>query len=139
MTYTDNSANAALLNRLALGAMFIAHGLLKVIVFTPAGTASFFESVGFPGFFAYLVIFAELGGGLALILGYNTRLVSLALIPVLAGALFVHSGNGWLFSAPNGGWEFPAFLIASTAVQVLLGDGAHAVSTPPFLKFKTAN
>ena len=91
------------------GALFVAHGLMKVYVFTVAGTVGFFESLGLPGFLAYLTILAEVGGGLALILGVATRAVSLALIPVLLGAIWVHAGNGWLFSGEGGGWEFPLF------------------------------
>jgi putative oxidoreductase len=54
--------------------------------------------------------------------------VSLALIPILIGATWVHIGNGWVFSAANGGWEYPVFLIAVSLVQSLLGDGAYAFS-----------
>jgi len=119
---------AALVNRLALGTMFLAHGLLKVFVFTLPGTVGFFQSIGFPGWTAYLVTVAEIAGGAALILGIRTRWVAAALLPVLLGALYVHLGNGWVFSAPNGGWEYPAFLVASSAVQVLLGDGRLALA-----------
>lgn len=118
---------AALVNRLALGLMFLAHGLLKVLVFTLPGTAGFFESVGFPGWTAYPVTFAEIAGGAALVLGFRTRWVAAALLPVLLGSLYVHLGNGWVFSAPNGGWEYPAFLVASSVVQILLGDGRYAL------------
>jgi len=113
--------------RIALGAMFLAHGLLKLLVFTLPGTAGFFESVGFPGFLAYLVTPAEVLGGIALLAGFRTRLVAAALIPVLLGATAVHAGNGWTFSAPNGGWEYPACLVVLAIVQVLLGSGALAV------------
>ena len=123
----NHALTAAFLNRLALGTMFLAHGLMKLLVFTLPGTAGFFESVGFPGWTAYLVTFAEIGGGVALLLGLRTRIVSAALIPVLLGALYVHLGNGWVFSAPNGGWEYPAFLVAAALVQVLLGDGRFAL------------
>ncbi|MCG8433604.1 MAG: hypothetical protein MJA83_06210, partial [Gammaproteobacteria bacterium] len=49
------------------------------------------------------------------------------LVPILVGAWAVHAGNGWVFSNPNGGWEYPAFLIAAGITQALLGDGAFAV------------
>jgi len=124
----DQALTAAFINRLALGTMFVSHGLLKVFVFTLPGTVGFFQSVGFPGWTAYLVTAAEIAGGAALILGVRTRLVSAALLPVLLGALYVHLGNGWLFSAPNGGWEYPAFLVVSAVVQVLLGDGRFALA-----------
>lgn len=121
---------AALALRLTLGVMFLAHGLLKVFVFTLPGTVQFFESVGFPGFLAYVVIFAEIGGGILLVLGIGTRWVALALIPVLLGAATVHWGNGWLFSAKGGGWEAPVFMAAAAFAQFLLGDGAFALRLP---------
>ena len=125
---------AALILRVALGVMFLAHSLyLKVFVFTVAGTVGFFESLGLPGAFAYLTILAEIGGGLALILGFQTRLVALALLPVLLGATWVHAGNGWVFSAEGGGWEYPVFLAVATVVQALLGAGAYAMKVPELL------
>ena len=118
---------AALLLRVALGVMFIAHGLLKVVVFTLPGTVAFFEQIGFPGWTAYLVTFGELIAGALLILGIHTRWVALATVPILLGAASVHWGNGWVFSAPNGGWEYPVFWAVAMVVQALIGDGAHAL------------
>ena len=124
---------AALVLRVALGIMFLAHSLyLKVIVFTVPGTVGFYESIGLHGVFAYLTIFAEIVGGTALILGFQTRLAALALLPVLVGATWFHSDNGWVFSAEGGGWEYPVFLIAASLVQALLGSGAYAVKSPDF-------
>jgi putative oxidoreductase len=120
---------AAALLRVALGAMFIAHSLvLKHFTYTLPGTAQFFESIGLPGMLAYLTFWAELLGGLALIAGVGTRWVALALIPILAGATWAHAGNGWVFSAANGGWEYPVFLIAASLAQALLGDGRFALA-----------
>lgn len=122
---------AALLLRIGLGTMFLAHGLLKVLVFTLPGTVAFFEQVGFPGWTAYFVAFAEIGGGLLLLAGIAVRLVSLALVPILLGAVVVHFGSGWVFSNANGGWEYPAFLTLATVVQALLGPGKFAVRFAP--------
>ncbi len=134
MIDVKNAPYAALGLRVSLGVLFLAHAGLKIFVFTPAGTAGFFGSLGLPGFLAYLTIVAEVAGGIALIAGFMTRWVSLALIPILAGAIiFVHAGNGWLFSNEGGGWEFPAFWAAALVIQSLLGDGAHAVGAPKFL------
>ena len=116
----------ALVLRITLGVMFIAHALLKYAVFTLPGTAQFFESLGLPGVLAYVTFWAELIGGIALVAGIATRWVALALIPILVGATAVHIGNGWVFSAANGGWEYPVFLIAASLVQALLGDGKFA-------------
>ncbi|MGC2855566.1 DoxX family protein [Novispirillum sp. DQ9] len=124
---------AALLLRLGLGTLFLAHGLMKVFVFTIPGTVGYFESIGYPGFFAYLVILAEVGGGLALISGLWARWIALALLPVMIGATLQHTGNGWVFSAPGGGWEFPAFWTVLLVVQALLGNGAHALDASRLL------
>ena len=119
---------AAFVLRLTLGAAFVAHALLKLVVFTPAGTVGFFESLGLPGALAAPTIAVELLGGIALLLGYRTRLVALVLAPVLLGAIvFAHAGNGWLFTSEGGGWEFPAMWLSALVSQGLLGDGAFAV------------
>jgi putative oxidoreductase len=118
---------AAALLRVGLGTMFIAHALLKYFVFTLPGTAQFFESLGLPGALGYVTFAAELVGGVMLVLGVYTRTVAFALLPFLFGALWVHVGNGWLFSAPKGGWEYPAFLVLISVVVGLLGSGAFAV------------
>lgn len=112
--------------RISLGLMWIAHALLKLFVFTLLGTAQFFASVGFPGFLAYPVFAAELLGGLALVFGVYARQVSLALVPVMAAAAWVHLPNGWVHTSPNGGWEYPVFLTVVSIALWLLGDGAMA-------------
>ena len=119
---------AALALRLSLGVLFVAHALLKLFVFTPAGTAGYFASLGLPEPLAYLVIAAELFGGIALILGVYSRWVSLALIPILLGSIYVpHGAAGFFFSNEGGGWEFPAFWAVTLVVQALLGDGAFTL------------
>jgi putative oxidoreductase len=113
--------------RVSLGVMWIAHALLKVFVFTLPGTAQFFQSVGFPGFLAYPVVAIELLGGMALVLGIYARQVSLLLVPIMAAAVSVHIGNGWLHTSLNGGWEYPVFLTIASIALWLLGDGAGAL------------
>src|SRR4051812_42070426 len=124
---TSNADYAALLLRVSLGLLFLAHGGMKIFTFTIPGTVQFFESIGYPGFFAYLVILGELAGGAALLLGVWTRAAALALMPIMIGATLQHSGNGWLFSSAGGGWEFPVFWTLTLLVQALLGDGALAL------------
>lgn len=124
MNNTIAVSYAALLLRLSLGTMALAHGALKIFVFTLPGTVGYFESLGLPGIAAYAVVAAEVLGGAALIAGVGVRWAALGLIPVLLGATFVHAGNGWVFSGANGGWEFPAFWTLTLAVQALLGGGA---------------
>lgn len=128
MNDNQRGAYAATLLRVSLGGLFLAHAGLKFFVFTPTGTAKFFESVGVPGPLAYAVLAAEVFGGVALILGLYTRIVAIALIPILLGAIAtVHASAGFFFSSPNGGWEFPAFWIVALIVQSLIGDGALAL------------
>lgn len=137
MSQTALNSHAALLLRVALGLMFIAHSvLLKLIVFGLPGTAAFFASIGLPGWLAYIVFAVEAVAGVMLILGVQTRWVALAVTPILAGATWVHLPNGWLFNAPNGGWEYPAVLTLLAFVQAMLGDGAYAAMRswqPPVL------
>lgn len=126
-TLSNSAADYGItLLRLALGIMFLSHGATKIFVFTLPGTAAFFSSIGFPGFFAYIVGPAEFLAGIALIAGFRTRLISALTLPILIGASTVHFGNGWMFSAPNGGWEYPVYLIALALAQALLGGGAFA-------------
>jgi putative oxidoreductase len=124
---------AALILRLCLGVMFIAHALLKWRVFTIPGTIAFFRSLGLPGWFAYATITAELSGAAGLILGICPRFVALLLIPLIIGTIVtVHGKNGWLFSNKDGGWEYPGFWAAALLVQFLLGDGSFTlVPSPP--------
>jgi putative oxidoreductase len=117
----------ALALRLALGIMFVAHAYLKLAVFTVAGFEGFLTSVGLPSLLAWPIILAELLGGLAILAGYHGRLVALLLLPVLLGALVIHAPNGWVFNAPNGGWEYPAFLAAAAIAHALIGEGALAL------------
>ena len=118
--------------------MWIAHALLKLLVFTLPGTADFFTTIGLPGWFAYLVFAAEVAGGALLVLGVQTRWVALALTPILAGATWAHAGNGWMFGYPNGGWEYPLYLTVLALVQALLGDGAYALSPSRSLPYGAA-
>lgn len=120
---------AAALLRVTLGVMFIAHALLKYFVFTLPGTAQYFQSLGLPGALGYATFAAELIGGLLILGGVYARWVALALVPVLLGATWAHANNGWVFSAPNGGWEYPAFLTLTALVMALMGDGKFALVT----------
>jgi putative oxidoreductase len=119
----------AFLLRVALGAMFLAHSVIHMLLtLTPAGTAEFFVSIGLPGWLAYVTFLAEASGGMLLILGVQARWVALALSPILIGATWAHAGNGWIFTAPEGGWEYPLYLFVLCIAQAMLGDGAYALS-----------
>ncbi|WP_414833064.1 DoxX family protein [Afifella sp. YEN Y35] len=117
----------AFLLRISLGVMLIAHAYMKIVTFTVPGFEGFLAQLGLPTLFAWPIILGELFGGLALIAGVYSRLISILVLPILLGAIWVHAPNGWSFSAANGGWEYPAFLSVAALVQALIGDGAFAL------------
>lgn len=125
---TDNRTDAAaLLLRLVSGGLILAHGLLKIFVFTLPGTVQYFGSIGLPAIIAHAVVAAEIIGGAMLLAGLFYRTAALALLPVMLGATFFHLSNGWLFSAPKGGWEFPVFWSVVLIAQALLGPGRFSL------------
>ena len=122
--------------RIHFGIILLAHGWLKISVFTIPNTVGYFSSLGIPSIFAYLVIFGEVIGGIALILGIQTRLAALCSIPILIGATFVHINNGWLFSVEGGGWEYPASLTIIAIAILGMGSGEKLkVKFNPFDSF----
>jgi len=124
---TDPSPQAAALLRIGLGSVFLAHGLLlKLMTFGLAGTMGFFGSIGYPPVLGAVVAFAEIAAGIALVLGVLVRPAALLMLPILLGATLLHAGNGWVFTATGGGWEFSAFLTVATLAQAGLGAGAWA-------------
>lgn len=129
MIDTEKAPYAALLLRVASGVLFVMHGVyLKVAVFGMAGTGKFFGSLGLPEWFGWVVMLYETLGGLALILGFYTRWVALFLgVHLLFAAYLGHAGNGWLFSAKGGGWEFPVFWAIVCFAIALMGAGAQSV------------
>ena len=130
MTDTYTISRAIALLRVTSGTLLLTHGLTKLLVFTPAGTAGFFESIGFPGILAYPVMAGEIGLGLALIVGFMTRWSALGALVIMIGATVPHLGNGFSFSNPGGGWEYPVFWAVTLVAQAMLGDGAFAIGNP---------
>ena len=135
MTKLPNASAAygALLMRTSLGVMWIAHAMLKLLVFTLPGTAQFFDSIGIPGWLAYPVFTVELAGGVALVLGVYARQVALALVPVMLVAASVHFPNGWVHTSTGGGWEYPVFLVAASLALWLGDDGAFSARRSSWL------
>ena len=149
MIKASTAPYAALLLRVSLGIMFLAHVGLKVFVFTIPGFVGYFGSLGLPAILAYAVIALEFFGGLALILGIYAPLVALPLALEMLGtivfALVTCASAGlnaqndstlyvvsYIEAAPasqgqGGGWEFPAFWTVGLIALYLLGDGAMAL------------
>ena len=120
----------ALISRVALGLVLLAHSVyLKLVVYTLPGTAQFFASIGLPASSAYIVFAVEALAGVGLIVGYYVRVAAALAIPILLGATWVHSANGWLFTNGGGGWEYPMFLASIAVAQIFLGPGALNLPT----------
>lgn len=120
---------AAFILRVSTGLFMLVHGLVKLFIFTPAGTAGYFESIGLPGALGYLTMLIEVLGGIALIVGFHTRWVALVMVPVLLGAAFFgHGANGFTFSNQGGGWEYPVLWAIVMFALSLLGDGIWSVT-----------
>ncbi len=132
MIKTSTAPYAALLLRVSLGIMFLAHVGLKIFVFTIPGFVGYFGSLGLPAVLAYAVLALEVFGGFALILGVYAPLVALPLALEMLGTIaFVHGAKGWLFTNKGGGWEYPAFWAVGLIALYLLGDGAMALKPTP--------
>lgn len=115
--------------RIALAAVFLFHGIGKFI--GDEGVGGFAQMMGLPLFVAYLVAFAEVAGGLGIIIGgfgppFITRLAGLAIIPVMLGAIFMVHWGRWNFTSseshPMGGMEFQVVLLL-IATWFALGNG----------------
>ncbi len=120
--------SASLLLRLTLGLMWLSHGLvLKLLTYGTGGVSDWLIAAGLPGAMAGPLILAETFGGVLILLGLHGRRTTLALLPIQVGALWIHAGNGWVFSNPDGGWEYPLFLIAASVLHLILGDGKYAL------------
>ena len=118
----DFAPYGAMLLRITLGVMWLAHGLFKLMVFGVAGLAAWLPSAGFPSWTAAPLIGAELLAGALILAGVYGRFVSVVMLPVLIGATTVHVANGWVFSNAGGGWEYPVFLIVASIVHATQRD-----------------
>jgi len=124
---TDSRDLGLLALRLGVGATLVAHGTQKLFGWFGghglAGTAAFFESVGFtPGRANALLAGAgEAGGGSLLALGLATPAAGAAVAGTMAVAASMHKDNG--FFAQDGGLEYPAVLALTAGAIALSGPG----------------
>ncbi|WP_249597325.1 DoxX family protein [Peribacillus frigoritolerans] len=103
---------AHLFLRVILGFTFFIHGVSK-FQGGIGNTAGFFDSLGIPGFMAYIVAGIELIGGLAVILGLGTRIVSVLFAVIMVGAIFTAKlPAGFLGNGQAAGYELDLALLA---------------------------
>lgn len=105
--------------RLILGITFLIHGLDK-FQGGIANTAAFFESLGMPGFAAYVVALVELLGGIAMILGLGTRVVAGLFAIIMAVAILkVKLAIGFLGNGQMAGYELDFILLVISVYLAL--------------------
>jgi putative oxidoreductase len=127
-------SSSLMIVRLALGIVFLPHGLQKTLGLFGgggfSGTMGFFTGQGMPAALAFLVILAESAGSLGLILGFLTRIAALGIGCVMVGAIFmVHLPNGFFMNwdGKQAGEGFEYHLLAiGMALALLLGGGGRA-------------
>ena len=127
-------SSSLMIVRLALGIVFLPHGLQKTLGLFGgggfSGTMGFFTGQGMPAALAFLVILAESAGSLGLILGFLTRIAALGIGCVMVGAIFmVHLPNGFFMNwdGKQAGEGFEYHLLAlGMAIALLLGGGGRA-------------
>jgi putative oxidoreductase len=116
-----------LILRLCLAAIFIFHGYQKVA--TPgndAGAAWMKGEDAPPKAVQLAVAYGEFAGGIAMAIGFLTRLAALGIIAIMAGAIYtVTGGNG--FDNLSHGYEYNMAIIAMALSLFFLGGGLVAV------------
>ncbi len=133
--HTDNDP-AALIMRLVLGLVFFAHGAQKVLGwwggYGASATIQFFAKMGLPPVLTVLVMAAELGGALLLIVGFLTRFAAFGITCVMAGALLmVHAKVGffmnWSGAQKGEGFEYHVLALGLAVALMIKGGGALSI------------
>jgi putative oxidoreductase len=122
----------AFILRIILGFTFFVHGLVK---FQDGieNTVGFFESLGLPGFTAYVVAGIEFIGGIAIILGIGTRVISILLALIMIGAILkVNLAGGFLGNGQMAGFELDLALLAISAYLAITNHSAFALDNVIF-------
>ena len=110
--------------RLALGAIMIAHGWQKIASHMQ-GIMGMLPHLGIPAWMGYLVVAAEFGGGILVVIGLATRFAAFAIfIDMSVAILKVHLKNGL---TGQGGFEFPMALAAIAFALICFGAGPIAL------------
>lgn len=127
----------ALILRITLGILFFIHGLVK-FQGGIENTVGWFESINIPGFMAYGVALFEIIGGVALIIGFATRLVSILSALLMVGAIITAKlPVGLLGNGQMAGYELD---LAFLAIAVYLAiNGSKLLSLHQLLFNQNSN
>ncbi|MEY2194708.1 DoxX family protein [Neobacillus sp. BF23-41] len=124
----------ALILRVTLGALFLIHGIVK-FQGGIENIVGWFESIGLPGFMAYGVALVEIVGGVALIIGLATRLVSTLFGLLMIGAILkVKLSVGLLGNGQMAGYELDLAFLAMAVYLAINGSKLLSVSDLIFQK-----
>ena len=126
-----------LITRLTIGLILFPHGAQKVFGWFggPGFTNEmnyFTQTANLPWIIAFLVIVIEFAGSLSLILGFASRIWSIAIIILFLGMIFtVHLQNGffmnWFGNNKGEGYEFDILFWAISIIIIINGSGKFSV------------
>ena len=125
-----SQAYGALVLRLFLGVIYLAHAYLALVVMGPAKAIDYQRAlhIPLPEIGVWYLILAHGVGGLLLLLGVMVRWAALANVPVMAGALwFVHLPQGFFIFGGKNGYKYVLLILGATIAQSLLGPGAFTL------------
>ena len=130
--HTNESVTATII-RIVLGIILFPHGAQKLLGWFGGygfeGTMGYLTGViGLPWIIAFFVILIEFLGAIALILGFATRIVSVAIISLFTGIILTtHIGNGffmnWSGAQAGEGFEFHLLIIGMAIALLISGAG----------------
>ncbi|WHX98307.1 DoxX family protein [Neobacillus sp. DY30] len=119
--------------RLVLGVTFFIHGLVK-FQGGIENIVGWFDSIGLPGVLAYGVALLEMVGGLALIVGLGSRIVSALFVLLMLGAIVkAKLAGGFLGNGQGAGWELDLALLA-IALFIAINDSKMFALDKVFFK-----
>ena len=134
---STNNDWTGVITRLTIGLVLFPHGAQKMLgMFGGYGFSgtmnSFTGQLGLPWIIAFLVIIIEFGGAISLIIGFASRLWSIAMIILFLGMIFTaHLESGffmnWYGTQKGEGYEYHLLVIGLSIATLINGSGKYSV------------